>query len=459
MVLKPTFSGIPTALTIAGSDSGGGAGIEADIKTFAALGVHGMASITALTAQNTTGVSGIYEIPVEFIRKQIDAVASDIGIANAKSGMLYSPNIVREVARAVREYEFSLVVDPVMISKSGASLLQKQAIATLKSDLLPHAQVVTPNLEEAELLSGIRITTLKDSMLAGKEILALGVPAVIIKGGHLAGPPVDVLCRRGSEPIIFQGPRYGSEASHGTGCTFSAAITALLAKGSSLEDATRRAKEFVANAIQFGFKIGKGIGPVNPTSNISIDAERMKIIENMADALTLIESSNSLGSLSPECQINIAMALPKQYTTGLDSVCAIPGRIFNVSGKLKAAACPMFGASKHVAKIVLTAMEYEMEMRSAMNIRWSEEIMAACKKAGLRISSYEREKEPPEVKMMEGASVPWGVRQAIQTFGGVPDIIYHMGDMGKEPMINILGKDAVSTAMKAIQIGRLVESP
>jgi len=448
------LSSIPRVLTIAGSDSGGGAGIEADLKTFAALGVHGLVAITAVTAQNTTGVSRIFELPAEMVRSQIEAVVGDIGVDYAKTGMLFSSAIINEIARAAIEFGLRLVVDPVMVAKSGAILLRKDALSSLKSNLLPLAEVVTPNLDEAELLTGLKISSVQDSITAGEEILKLGPKAAVIKGGHLPGEPVDVLCQKGKEPLQFYGARASSSSTHGTGCTFSSALAAYLATGSTVEDAVRSSKQFVYNAILYGLKIGKGVGPVNPMSNLEADAERHRICEKMSDAITILESSDSVTRLSPECQINIVMALPKPYAISIDAVCAVPGRIFNVAGHLKAAACPAFGASRHMAKVVLTAMEYDPSYRSAMNIRLSNEIIDACIRLGLSISSYDRKLEPKEVKSMEGGSVPWGVGEAIKSFGRVPDIIYHMGDVGKEPMINILGTDSVDVVMKAIKIGK-----
>jgi len=445
---------IPRVLTIAGSDSGGGAGIQADLKTFAALGVHGLVALTAVTAQNTAGVMGIHEVPPEMVRLQIEAVVKDIGVEVAKTGMLSSSPIIREVARAAKDFRLRLVVDPVMVSKSGADLLRRDALGSLIKDLLPVAEVVTPNLDEAEALTGLKIAGVKDSVRAGETILNLGPKAVVVKGGHLKGNAVDVLCVRGRPLKEFSAGRIESVTTHGTGCTFSSAIAAFLAMDRSIEEAVKGAKDFVTGAITCGLRIGKGVGPVDPVSGLRIDAERYRVISRMYDAISVIESSEVLSLLSPECQINIVMALPKTYARGIESVCGIPGRIFNVGGRLKAASCPAFGASKHVANVVLTAMEFDPEVRSAMNIRYSQEIIAACRSLGFKIGSYDRKREPEEAKAKEGATIPWGVRQAIKELGAVPDIIYHKGDLGKEPMITILGRDPVEVAMRTIKIGK-----
>ncbi|MGQ9759768.1 MAG: bifunctional hydroxymethylpyrimidine kinase/phosphomethylpyrimidine kinase [Candidatus Methanomethylicaceae archaeon] len=446
----------PAVLTIAGSDSGGGAGIEADLKTFAAIGVHGLVALTAVTAQNTTGVFGVHEIPPEMIRLQIETVFNDIGVDFAKTGMLSSPPIIREVASTIKKLGLKVVVDPVMVAKSGAPLLRREAVASLIEDLLPLAEVVTPNLDEAEVLTGMKIQTVEDSIKAGKHLLAFGPKAVVVKGGHMKGDAIDVLCTSDGSVKKFHSTRVDSPNTHGTGCTFSSAIAAYLALGLSIEDAVREAKNFVLNAIIHGLKIGRGVGPVDPMSNLRIDAERYRTTLRMQDALSILESSDSLAQLTPECQINLVMALPPPYAKGREDVCGVPGRITNTDGRLKASSCPAFGASKHVANVVLTVMEYDHNIRSAMNIRYSKEVLSECRALGWKIGYYDRTKEPDEIKEKEGATIPWGVREAIKSAGGVPEVIYHTGDYGKEPMVIILGRDPVEVVMRAMKLAKSI---
>ncbi|MDI9643945.1 MAG: bifunctional hydroxymethylpyrimidine kinase/phosphomethylpyrimidine kinase [Candidatus Verstraetearchaeota archaeon] len=445
---------IPVVLTIAGSDSGGGAGIEADLKTFASLGVHGAVALTAVTAQNTVAVMGIHEIPPEMVRRQIDAVVDDLGVRFAKTGMLSSSPIVRCVSEAVEAHGLKVVVDPVMVAKSGAPLLQEEAVKALKELLIPRAEVVTPNLEEASTLSGIRISSQEDMIRAAGVILDMGSRSVVVKGGHLPGDPVDVLLIKGDKPRFYPGERIQSGCTHGTGCTFSAALASYLALGSSLESSVKHAKVFVSHSIQFGLKIGKGVGSVNPVSALEIDAERFRVLTSVTEGVCILESSEVAHLLAPECQINLVMALPNRYVVGEESVCGIPGRISNAGGRLKASSSPAFGASRHVARAVLSAMEFDPTVRSAMNVRYSEEVISAAKSLGYTASSYDREKEPLDVKFKEGASIPWGVSEAIKATGNVPDVIFHKGDWGKEPMVLILGRDAVEVATKAVMIAR-----
>lgn len=255
---------LPVALTIAGSDSGGGAGIQADLKTFAAMGVHGTSAITAITAQNTVTVTEIFELPAAIVVAQIEAVVSDIGVAAAKTGMLASSEIIEAVAAAIRTHGIrNLVVDPVMVAKGGAKLLRDEAIDTLRSRLLPLAALVTPNLPEAEEILGRTIRTIAERRQAARDLVALGPRAAVVKGGH-AGDDVTDVYWDGSEMVELPGIRVATANTHGSGCVFSAAIAAGLAKGLDPLTAVRHAKEFISGAIEHSLEIGQGHGPVNP---------------------------------------------------------------------------------------------------------------------------------------------------------------------------------------------------
>jgi len=248
-----------TALTIAGSDSSGGAGIQADLKTFAAFGVYGTSAITAVTAQNTQGVEGIAPLSADLVTAQIEAIAGDIAIHATKIGMLATAAIVEAVAAAIEELELPLVVvDPVLISSSGSRLLDAEGIQALCSELLPLARVVTPNIPEAEALSGRRIQSDGDLHEAAKRIRDMGPKAVIITGGHAPGDEVIDVLFEDDRFYDFVSPRINTQATHGTGCTYASAIAAGLARGFALTDAARDAQQFVAGAIRHGLAIGKG---------------------------------------------------------------------------------------------------------------------------------------------------------------------------------------------------------
>jgi len=429
-----------TVLTIAGVDSGGGAGVAADLKTFAALGVHGTCVITSVTAQNTKDVLNSFDIPVEFIKEQFDAIVSDIRIDYVKTGMLSSPDIVRAVASLVKKHKLPLVIDPVMAAEAGGKLLMDEAVGVLIEELLPIASVITPNIFEAERLSGLKIMDLKGAEKAAKNIHELGVKAVIVTGGHLRG--TDVLYADDGfthiEGELLKG------GTHGSGCTHSAALTAELARGTSLIEAARSAKKFVEHAITAGEKIGGGAAPVNQLGQMLAESERYRVIKNVEEAVERIETKMAAG-LIPEVGCNIAMGI--QNASLVSDVAAVSGRIVRLKGSPHAVGCVAFGASSHIARIVLTTMQFDGSMKAAMNIRYSEEALAACKKLGLRIASFSRKDEPEGVSTME-----WGVAEAIKKEGMIPDVIYDKGDVGKEAMIRLLGKDAIEVAGRAIDI-------
>jgi hydroxymethylpyrimidine/phosphomethylpyrimidine kinase len=258
------------ALTIAGSDSGGGAGIQADLKTFMAFGVYGMSAVTALTAQNTVGVQGVLDVPPDFVREQIRSVMTDIGADAVKTGMLSNAAVVRAVAEAVREYRVeNLVVDPVMVAKSGDPLLAPEARRALREELLPLAAVVTPNLFEAEMLLGRRIEDLKAMRESARELGTFGSRWVVLKGGRLdiEGQAIDVLWGEG-KLLLLRSPRLSAGNTHGAGCTFASAIAACLAKGMAPPAAARRAKKYVTEAIRSGPSIGSGRGPADHLAGV-----------------------------------------------------------------------------------------------------------------------------------------------------------------------------------------------
>jgi hydroxymethylpyrimidine/phosphomethylpyrimidine kinase len=446
---------VRVALTIAGSDSGGGAGIEADLKTFAALGVHGTVAITAVTAQNTCGVSAIHNVDLDTIEKQIDSVVEDIGVDAAKTGMLHEKDVVTLVSRKVRYYGFPLVVDPVMVAKSGARLLKAESEETLKKVLMPVATIVTPNAVEAEVLSGIKIESIEDMKKAAERIAEFGPKAVLIKGGHLivGDKVIDILYVDGKLKE-YVGRRIETKNTHGTGCGFSSAITAELAKGRSIQDAIQLAKSFIENAVKYGLPIGRCHGAINPVSWMQIPAEKYYIIRNLSEAVELLEATSEISIIIPEVQSNLAMALPKFYLRSVEDVAGIPGRIVKFRNGVKASAAPEFGASYHLARILLKVMDYDPEIRSVMNIKYTPGVVEACERLGLIVSFFDRNDEPHELKVVEGGTLPWGIDYAINKIGKVPDIIYDKGDIGKEPMIRVFGKDALDVSKKVVKIAK-----
>jgi hydroxymethylpyrimidine/phosphomethylpyrimidine kinase len=257
-----TSAAPPRVLTIAGSDSGGGAGIQADLKTMLALGAHGMSVLTAVTAQNSVGVQGAWELPAEAVRAQYRSVVDDIGVQSVKTGMLASPLLVETVAELLADVAAPVVVDPVSVSKHGDRLLADDALDAVRTVLLPLATVATPNLDETAELTGIEVTSEKDMRRAAERLLSYGPRWVLVKGGHLPGEAVDLLTD-GAEQHWLRAPRHDNRHTHGTGCTLASAIAVGLAQGCAVPEAVRRAKEYVTGAIAAGFALGSGLGPVD----------------------------------------------------------------------------------------------------------------------------------------------------------------------------------------------------
>ncbi|MBU7029713.1 MAG: bifunctional hydroxymethylpyrimidine kinase/phosphomethylpyrimidine kinase [Theionarchaea archaeon] len=436
------------ALTIAGSDSGGGAGIQADLKTFAALHVYGTSVITSVTAQNTVEVSGIQDMPPEFVGKQIDAVVTDMNVDACKTGMLSNAKIIEVVAKKLEEYEMErYVLDPVMVAKSGDALLQEDAVSSLIEKLVPISYVVTPNINEASLIANMDIKDIEDMEEAAREIWEMGAETVVVKGGHLKGDAIDVFYN--GKIHLLTSERIQTKNTHGTGCTFSSAITAGLAKGEDALTAVQKAKEYITKAIKYSFSVGKGHGPTHHFAVLYRDAERFRILKELKEAYKLMESMG-VSSVIPEVQSNLVMALPQ--AEDISEVAGFPGRIVKFKGTVKAVSCPEFGASSHMARVVLAAMKHNEEIRSAMNIRYGEDIIKAAEKGGLARGTFSRDEEPEKIRVKEGSTLDWGTNIAIERLGKVPDVIYDKGGISREAMVRVLGKNPKDVVEKVKRI-------
>ncbi len=435
---------VPCAMTIAGSDSGGGAGIQADVKTFAALGVHGLVVIAAVTAQNTRRVTGVMEMPPAFVAKQIDALMEDFDVSFAKTGMLGSADIIRTVGACAREYGLKLVVDPVMVSATGSPLMREDGPDAVR-ELLACAELVTPNAPEAEALSGLKVRDISGMRKAAREISKLGPRAVLVKGGHVKGKTVtDVLYSRGKF-TEFSGPRLTVDRTHGTGCSLSSAIAAELAKGAELKSAITNARTFLADAIRGRLKVGGGIMPVDQMASLLRQAETSRAVAEVWKAANLLIENQSFRKLIPEVGTNIAMALPGARQRS--EVVGLSGRIVKSGDRAVVTGFPELGGSGHVANVVLAATRHDPEIRSAMNIRYSVENLRVCRSLGLALGSFDRGNEPRGVSTME-----WGTDYAIRRSKKVPDAIFDRGGVGKEAMIRLLGRTPSEVAALALRV-------
>jgi hydroxymethylpyrimidine/phosphomethylpyrimidine kinase len=383
------------------------------------------------------------------------AVWDDMGIDAGKTGMLGTKEIIEEVASTVSKLGFPLVVDPVMIAKSGAPLISEDAVEVLKRRLFPLAKVVTPNRHEAEKLTGMKISGLEDARRAAAAIhKELGAEVVVVKGGHLeTQEAVDVVYVGGVFHELST-PRLDSRATHGTGCSYSAAIAAGLAKGLEPLEAVKTAKRLIYMAIKYGVARGRGHWAVNPMAWLEIPAERWHAVEEMNEALRMIEENAEKFARSlPEVQSNLGYVIDLRYAKDRGDVVAVPGRIVNYMGRAKPSGPPVFGASDHVARKILAAAARDPNVRSAMNIRLDPAVVERAKALGMSVAYVDRRKEPEEVKKREGATMQWIMEEAYrQTGGKTPDLIVDVGDWGKEPMITVLGRSPREVVEKVLRL-------
>jgi hydroxymethylpyrimidine kinase/phosphomethylpyrimidine kinase len=427
------------ALSIAGSDSGAGAGIQADLKTFSALGVYGCTAITAITAQNTKKVAEIFEISPSMVEQQIRSIMTDMRPNAIKIGMVYSIPIIEAVYRSLeKKSKIPVVLDPILAAGTGAKLLRTEAYKSFISNLIPSSTLITPNRMEAEKLADMTIKTENDANEAARKIKKLGAENVIVKGGHFGSAHVtDVLLDSKDNIIKFTNPRLEIKEVHGSGCNFSSAVTAYLARGMTLTEACKMANEYVHTAIRNAITIGSGLPIANPLSTIYRDASRYLTLTELQLAVEQVSMLDGFYRLIPETQTNFAYALLD--AVDISDVAAVRGRIIKIENSAAPASYIKFGASSHVASAVLAYMSVNPDFRSAINIRFDERIVNVCKSL-FSVASYDRTKEPKKIKRREGSSVAWGILAALSK-NSLAEVIYHRGDVGKEPMITLFGRN------------------
>ncbi|GBC73719.1 Pyridoxine kinase [archaeon HR04] len=493
-------------VSIGGSDSSSGAGVQADIRACSALGVYCMSVITAVTAQNPSSIIKIKQIDADVVRAQLSALLSGAHGYIVKISMLYSKSIIDVVADTLKNANscVGVVVDPVLRAGSGRYLIKRDARSYYIEKVVPLATIITPNLMEAEWLSSMRIRSYDDVCRAAEKISSLGAESVVIKGGHMKLKREGGRLRRkmmmrrkkrrkrkngGDEDdeydndydavdgdgdddeyvtdllyhhgrfYRFTNRRIEGSRLHGAGTIFSAAIAAELAKGNDLVSAVRIASTFTHIAIINSSIEGSTRIPLIGNESIG-NYDSDEVITTLRRAIDILQFTNGIALLIPESQSNLVFA--KAGAESRDDVAGITGRIVRYEHgydnreckKYARAAGPIrYGASKHVADAVVTAMRYNASIRSAMNIRYDDAILDICKGLGFSIASYDRSKEPEHIKKMEGMSVKWGIEQAvISSASRVPDVVYHTGDWGKEPMMIVFGHDPMDVVNKVISI-------
>jgi hydroxymethylpyrimidine kinase/phosphomethylpyrimidine kinase len=438
----------PVVLTIAGSDSGGGAGIQADIKTIEAGGAFGTSAITSVTAQNTRGVESTHVVPREEIEGQCEAVRDDFDLDAVKTGMLATGEVVELVTEQVQNVAAPAVVDPVMVAASGDRLLDRKA-ETAYEDLIAASTLVTPNADEAAVLTDVEVTDVESARRAGEALVGMGADAALVKGGHVPGEDVvDVLVTDELFETVTH-PRVDTEATHGSGCTLSAAIATRLAYGDEVNVAVRTGIDLLGRAVRYGLDVGQGPGAVHHMVAIRDRAEREPTAEQVE---TVVQQfvQHDVSPLVPEVGMNVVGATPYAEVPG--ECAAVEGRITRTFDGIKPNRGVRFGASSHVARFLLAAREFDSELRFAVNCRFDEDVELALESLEWPIAQYQRSEQPDEVKTEEESTMQWGAAQAFAEAKSTPVAVYDRGDVGKEPIVKLLAPDATTLTDRTLTL-------
>ncbi|WP_332898039.1 bifunctional hydroxymethylpyrimidine kinase/phosphomethylpyrimidine kinase [Haladaptatus sp. CMSO5] len=447
MTRTPAPVAPPVCLTIAGSDSGGGAGIQADIKTMEAHGAFATSVVTSVTSQNTQGVTGAFTLPVAEIESQYDAVVSDFDVRAVKTGMLASADVVAAITERVADLDAPLVVDPVMVATSGDRLFEREGEAAYE-ELIAKATLVTPNADEATVLTGIEIETTEDAIAAGEQLVEMGADAALVKGGHVSGKKVvDVLVT--DEVARFTHQRVETDATHGSGCTLSSAIAARLAHGDALTDAVGAGISFMTRAVRYPLDVGKGPGAVHHLVGLRNKAARDETAEAVEGIVQQFVEADAR-ALVPEIGMNVVGATP--YAEAVSETAAVEGRITRTLSGVKPNRGVRFGASSHVARFLLGAREAVPQLRFAVNCRFDDDVEAALNELGWSLAEFDRGEEPDDVKAEEGNTMGWGARRAFSGDGETPVAVIDRGEIGKEPIVKLVAKDADTLAARALDL-------
>lgn len=425
-----------SVLSIAGSDSSSGAGIQADLKTLSSLGTYGCSAITAITVQNTKNIFEVFPIPSEIVIRQINSVLNDIRIDAIKIGMVYDGIIINKIFKILKNTNIPIIVDPIFTSTSGKNLIKYEAIKVLTKKILPIATIITPNINEATQLSGIDIKNKEDLVKSLIKMKKLGPKNVIVKGGHLLSEhSIDTLIDDKLNIIEFSNSRISIPENHGSGCNFSAALSAYISQGYEIPIACKLANEFINSVLKNLLYIGKGYPVTDTALTTSSSAFKFHVIEELSIAINELEAITDVGKLIPETQSNFAYAIPN--ATSIKEVAGIKGRIVRIDQKVKASSCIEFGATQHIASAVISYMNINPLMRAGFNIKYDKKIIELLQ-SFMKVSEYDRRLEPQKLKEKEGYTIQWGVKKAILKDKEVRGI-YHKGDIGKEPMIILFG--------------------
>jgi len=441
---RPAPTDTPVALTVAGSDSGGGAGIQADLKTMEAVGAFGTSVVTAVTAQNTASVESTHVLPTEEIEAQLDAVLADFELGAAKTGMLATTEVIELVAERAPELQ-PLVVDPVMVAASGDRLLASEAEDAYEA-LVAESTLVTPNADEAAVLTDTEPTDEAGAREAGEALVAMGADAALVKGGHLdtGGEVVDTLVTADGVER-FSHPRVDTDATHGSGCTLASAVAAEMALGTDRRTAVARATDLLERAVRYGHAVGKR-GAVNHLAVVREHAERDPTAQAVAGVVAALVREDA-AALVPEVGLNVAGATP--FAEATDEVAAVEGRITRTPDGIRPNRGVRFGASSHVARFLLSVREHDPAVRFCLNARFDEEVESAMERLDWTVAEFDRSSEPdPE----SGGTMGWGAARALETVEETPHAVVDRGAVGKEPMARLLAADAEGLRERALAL-------
>ena len=427
-------------LSIGGSDPSSGAGVQGDIRVASALGVNCFGVITAITSQNSTKFSDVESVSPKTIESQIDSILADFRVDAIVIGMVYDSDAILVIHSKLRGVKIPIILDPVLESTTGGILLKKSALESL-GKLISICHVMTPNVHEAEAISGVKITKKSDLARAAKKLSSLGAKKIVITGHKFVKNKIsDFVFENGKGHTISENKV--NYETHGSGCTFAFALGYAVASKNTFGDAVKFAKHFTYQSIENSKKIGRGVKITDPKQD--------KIRKDLSLAIAEFENLKDAYGLIPECQTNFVYS--KQNPKSVSDILGVSGRIVKAGKRLVVAGNLEYGGSKHVAPAVLTRQRKFPKIRSAINIRYDQKTIEGLQKTKNKISSYDRTDEPADTKNRENSSISWGVERAIRNSKSAPDIIYHTGDIGKEPMIIIFGENPKQVVAKVSKI-------
>ncbi|NNM35568.1 MAG: bifunctional hydroxymethylpyrimidine kinase/phosphomethylpyrimidine kinase [Nitrosopumilus sp.] len=428
-------------LSVGGSDPSSGAGIQSDVKSFTKFGAYGLTVVTAITGQNTSSFGMVEPVSKKILKNQLESVLSDFKIDGIKIGMVYNSEIIKIIYQQLKKIKVPIVVDPVIKSTTGGILLEKKAVKDFQKYIIPLATIITPNKFEAEILSKSKINSKNTIEKIAGKIQKMGAKNVVITGIEAKNKKITDLVLEKNTHYLVSGDKISS-INHGSGCNYSAAILFSLSNKKTVRESVRFAKEFAHNSIKNAKRLGKGI-------MITDIEDKDRISLELSESINEFIKIKNIYKNIPECQSNFVYSKEKPKT--IKDILGISGRIVKTGNNVTVAGNLTYGGSKHVATALLTVNKKFPDIRSAINLKYQKSTILKIKKLKFLVSSYDRTLEPNHIKN-KGSTVAWGIKKAIKELKLAPDVIFHKGDFGKEPMIIIFGKTPENILKKLSKI-------